>query len=246
MSASAAVLKAESRLFVREPVSLFWIVAFPTILLTILGLIPAFRENSPDLGGRRVVDLYVPVTVLLALIMSGLQALPPVLAGYRERGILRRMSTTPVRPASLLGAQIVLHGAGALGAALLAILVGRLAFGVALPGHLLGYAVALVLATLSALAMGAAIASLARTTKGTAVVGSIFFFPMMFAAGVYVPVQVMPDALQRVLEFSPFGAASQALDEASRGDWPETAHLGVTALWTALLVWVAIRRFRWE
>ncbi|MFF5262452.1 ABC transporter permease [Actinomadura viridis] len=246
MSASAAVLKAESRLFFREPVSLFWIVAFPTVLLTILGLIPAFREHSSDLGGRRVVDLYVPVTVLLALIMSGLQALPPVLAGYRERGILRRMSTTPVRPVSLLGAQIVLHGACALGAALLAILVGRLGFGVALPGHLLGYAVALVLATLSALAMGAAIASLARTTKGTAVVGSVFFFPMMFAAGVYVPVQVMPDALQRVLEFSPFGAASQALDQASRGDWPEATHLGVTALWTALLVWVAIRRFRWE
>ncbi|TDB83082.1 ABC transporter permease, partial [Actinomadura sp. 7K534] len=129
MSAPTAVLKAELRLFLREPFSLFWIVVFPTLLLAILGLIPSFREPSAELGGNRVIDLYVPVSVLLATIMAGLMALPPVLAGYRERGILRRMSTTPVRPAALLAAQIALHFAAALVSALLAIATGRLAFG---------------------------------------------------------------------------------------------------------------------
>jgi hypothetical protein len=146
--ASAALLKSEARLFGREPGSLFWIVVFPTVLLTILGLIPSFREADASIGGRRVIDLYVPVAVLLAIIMAGLQAMPPILTGYRERGILRRMSTTPVRPASLLTAQIVLHGAAALCSAVLAMAVGRVAFGVALPEQLFGYALALVLATL--------------------------------------------------------------------------------------------------
>lgn len=142
MAASTAVLKAELRLFLREPFSLFWIVAFPTVLLVLLGLIPSFREPSADLGGSRVIDLYVPVNVLLAMIMAGIQALPPVLSGYRERGILRRMSTTPVRPGSLLAAQIVLHFAAALVSALLVIAVGRLAFGVALPGQIPGHLLA--------------------------------------------------------------------------------------------------------
>lgn len=109
---SLAVLRTEARLFLREPGSLFWILAFPTVLMTILGLIPSFREHDDAFGGRRVIDLYVPVAVLLAMIMAGLQAMPPVLTGYRERGILRRMSTTPVRPSTLLGAQIALHGGG--------------------------------------------------------------------------------------------------------------------------------------
>ncbi|MFC5748881.1 ABC transporter permease [Actinomadura rugatobispora] len=246
MSASTAVLKAESRLFSREPYTLFWLVGFPTLLLVILGLIPSFREHSADLGGRRVIDLYVPIVVLLALIVAGIQALPPVLAGYRENGILRRMSTTPVRPGSLLGAQILLHLAGGLASAILAIAVGRLVFGVALPEHVPGYLVALALAATSAIATGAAIAAVSPNTKVTTVVGSVVFFPSLFTAGVWVPVQVLPDLLRRIVEFTPSGAASQALDMASRGDWPDWTHLGVTALWAVLLIAAAIRWFRWE
>ncbi|MER6172315.1 ABC transporter permease [Streptosporangium sp. NPDC001681] len=246
MSASTAVLKSEIRLFGRELGSLFWIIGFPTLLLTILGLIPSFREADPALGGLRVIDLYVPVVVLLAMIMAGLQAMPPVLTGYRERGILRRMSTTPVRPVSLLGVQIVLHGAAALCAAVVAMAVGRLAFDVALPGQLFGYALALVLTTLGALAMGATIAALSRTTKISAALGSAVFFPAMFTAGVWFPVQAMPDILRRIVEFTPFGAASQALNQAAAGDWPGWSHLGVTALWTVILLGAASRWFRWE
>jgi ABC-2 type transport system permease protein len=244
--ASTAVLKAELRLFLREPFSLFWIVAFPTVLLAILGLIPSFREPSADLGGSRVIDLYVPVNVLLAMIMAGIQALPPVLSGYRERGILRRMSATPVRPAALLAAQIVLHFAAALVSALLVIAVGRLAFGVALPGQVPGYLLALLLGALGALALGAAVTAVTPTTKATTVVGSVVFFPAMFLAGVWVPVQAMPDVLQRIVEYFPFGAASQALNQAAEGGWPDWTHLGVTAAWAAVLIAAAVRWFRWE
>ncbi|XRQ15018.1 ABC transporter permease [Actinomadura welshii] len=245
-AAYTAVLKAELRLFLREPFSLFWIIAFPTVLLTILGLIPSFREPSPDLGGDRVIDLYVPVSVLLATIMAGLMALPPVLAGYRERGILRRMSTTPVRPAALLAAQIALHFTAALLSALLVIATGRLAFGVDLPGHPPGYLLALLLGALSALALGSAITAVTPTAKATNVVGTIVFFPMMFLAGVWVPVQAMPELLRHIVEYFPFGAASQALDQAAGGDWPAWPHLGVTAAWAAILIAGAIRWFRWQ
>jgi ABC-2 type transport system permease protein len=242
----AAVLRVETRLFLREPGSLFWILAFPTVLLTILGLIPTFREADESLGGRRVIDLYVPVSVLLGMIMAGLQAMPPVLTGYRERGILRRMSTTPVRPSALLTAQIALHGAASLGSAVLVIAVGRIAFGVRLPGQLLGYLVALVLATVCCLALGATICALSRTSKVTAAVGSVAYLVMMFTAGVWVPVQAMPDTLRRIVQVTPFGAAAQALDQAARGNWPAWAYLGVTALWCVLLGAAATRMFRWE
>jgi ABC-2 type transport system permease protein len=246
MSASVAVLRSEARLFRRELGGLFWMVIFPTLLLTILGLIPSFRAADESLGGRRVIDLYVPVAVLLAMIVAGVQAMPSVLTGYRERGILRRMSVTPIRPISLLTAQIVLHAAAALGSAVLVIAVGRLAFKVALPGQLVGYAVALLLATLSALALGSTVSAVSRTTKISAAIGSVVFFPMMFTAGVWTPVQAMPDTLQRIVQLSPFGAAAQALDQAAVGHWPSWSHLGVTALWAAALVGAASRWFRWE
>ncbi|WP_326767942.1 ABC transporter permease [Streptomyces sp. NBC_01591] len=245
-SARKAVLRSETRLFLREPGALFWIVVFPTALLTILGLIPSFREHTDDLGGRRVIDLYVPVAVLLAMIMSGLQAMPPVLTGYRERGILRRMSTTPVRPSALLTAQIALHGAAALGSAVLAMAVGRVAFGVELPGRPVAYVLALLLSTASVLTLGALLCALSRTTKAAAAISSVVNLLMMFTAGVWIPVQSMPDTLRNIVRFTPFGAASEALDRAASGNWPGFTQLGVMVLWTALVTLLATRLFRWE
>ncbi|MGW1432877.1 ABC transporter permease [Streptomyces sp. NPDC002431] len=245
-SAHRAVLRAETRLFLREPGSLFWIMVFPSVLLVILGLVPSFREHTDELGGRRVIDLYVPVAVLLGMIMAGLQAMPPVLTGYRERGILRRMSTTPVRPSALLTAQIALHAVAALGSAVLAMAVGRIGFGVALPGQPAGYAVALLLAVASVLALGSLLCALARTAKASAALGSVVYLVTMFTAGVWIPVQSMPDTLRTIVRFTPFGAASEALNRAASGSWPELTQLGVTALWAALVAFLATRLFRWE
>lgn len=241
-----AVLRSEARLFLREPGSLFWVLAFPSLLLTIIGLIPSMREASEGLDGRRVVDVYVPVVALLAMITGGLQAMPHQLTSYRERGVLRRMSTTPVGPSSLLTAQMVVQGAAMLVAVLLAMTVGRVAFGVALPTNALGYLGVLLLTLASSLAIGAALSAVAPTTRAATTLGTVVFFPSMFTAGVWVPVQAMPELLRSIVEVTPIGAASQALDQAAGGDWPSVTHLAVVTLWAVLTGVAAIRWFRWE
>ncbi|MFF5980242.1 ABC transporter permease [Streptomyces olindensis] len=243
---STAVLRTETRLLRREPGSVFWILLFPTLLLVILGSLPSFRQPDADFGGLRPVDGYVPVAVLLGLIVGGIQAMPQTLTGYRERGILRRMSTTPVRPSALLSAQMVVYGGAALTSALLALAVGRTAFAVRLPEQPFGYGLALLLTVLAALALGAVISSLSRTTKIAGAIGTAVFFPAMFCAGVWLPVQTMPDVLARAVGFTPFGAAAEALNQAAAGDWPGWDHLGVVAAWTVLLTAAAARWFRWE
>ncbi|MYQ48548.1 ABC transporter permease [Streptomyces sp. SID4985] len=243
---NTAVLRTEFRLFRREPGAVFWILLFPTLLLVVLGSIPSFRESDDALGGQRLIDVYVPVAVLISLIMAGVQSMPQALTGYRERGILRRMSATPVRPAALLTAQMTVQGAAALCSALLALAVGRIAFGVRLPEQPLGYLAALALAALAALALGSVVAAVSGTTKIAGAVGTMVFFPMMFCAGLWLPVQSMPHTLARIVGVTPFGAAARALGEAATGHWPGWEHLGVLALWTVLLTAAAARWFRWE
>ncbi|WP_330264362.1 ABC transporter permease [Streptomyces griseorubiginosus] len=243
---NTAVLRTEVRLFRREPGALFWILLFPTLLLVILGSIPSFRNHDADLGGLRTIDVYVPVAVLLGLIVGGLQSMPQTLTGYRERGILRRMSTTPVRPTALLTAQMTVYGGAALASALLALAVGRFAFAVRLPEQPLGYLLALVLAVLAALALGAVVSALSRTTKIAGAIGSAVFFPAMFCAGVWAPVQTMPHVLARIVGYTPFGAAAEALNRAAAGHWPGWTHVGVLVVWTLLLTGAASRWFRWE
>ncbi|MDX3247746.1 ABC transporter permease [Streptomyces sp. ME18-1-4] len=243
---STAVLKTEVRLFRREPGAVFWILLFPTLLLVILGSIPSFRQHQADLGGLRTVDVYVPVAVLLGLIVGGLQSMPQTLTGYRERGILRRMATTPVRPDSLLSAQMLVYGGASLASALLVLVVGRLGFDVPVPKQPFGYALALLLAVLVALALGSVVAALSRTTKIAGAIGSAVFFPSMFCAGVWAPVQTMPHVLARIVGCTPFGAAAQALNQAAAGHWPGWSHLGVLVVWILLLTGAAGRWFRWE
>ncbi|MER5439572.1 ABC transporter permease [Streptomyces sp. NPDC002790] len=245
-SVDRAVLKAEFTLFRREAGSLIGILLFPVALLVILGSIPSFREADAGLGGIRLVDAYVPVTVLLGMIAGGIQSMPPIITGYRERGILRRMSTTPVRPTAVLGAQMGIHGVAVLVSVAVCLAVGRIAFDVALPQQIAGYLLALLLSVVVSLALGALIASRARTTKISNAIGSVVFFPAMFCAGVWLPVQAMPDTLAHIVELTPFGAAAQALNQAAAGDWPAWSHLLVLAVWAVGLTGVAARWFRWE
>lgn len=243
---TTSVLRTETRLFVREPMSVFWLLLFPTALLCILGAIPSMRENSDDLGGRSVVDLYVGVTVLLSMIVAGIQTMPQVLITYRERQVLRRLRTTPVSPASLLLAQVVVHLVAVVLSSVLVLVVGRVVFGAPLPGSAPGYLVAYLLAVLVSFAIGALITAVSPNTRVGVPIGMAFFFPAMFTAGVYIPVQGMGGTLRDLVGLTPHGAASEALHSATIGSFPAGADLAVMAAWTVALGLIAVRSFRWE
>lgn len=246
MSAFAALTRTEGRLFLREPVGVFFTVLFPSLLVGILGAVPSFREPADDLGGLRVIDLYVPIAVALSLAMVALSALPTVLAGYRERGVLRRMSTTPVPPWMLLAAQLVVGLVTAVVALILVTVLARVAFDVPLPGQIAGFVVAFLLAAAALFAIGLFVSALVPNGKAGNAVGTLLFFPLMFFAGLWLPRASMPGALRRVSDITPLGAGVQALQDATHGSWPQPLHLAVLAGYLVIFGAAAATWFRWE
>lgn len=243
---TVAVLRAEARLFGREPGTLFYILLFPVVLLSILGAIPSFREDDPALGGLAVVDLYVPVTVLLSMIMAALMAMPSIVMAYREAGVLRRLRTTPIRPATILVVQVLLHAVTVAGSSTLLLTVGQLVFGTPLPQSWPAYILAYGLALVATFSLGAAITAVSPNARAAAVLGSLAFFGSMFTAGVYLPVQAMGGLLRRIVEFTPLGAASEAMNAAMLGSWPDIQDLLVVTAWGLFLALVSVQAFRWE
>jgi ABC-2 type transport system permease protein len=242
----AKLTLTELRLLLREPLPAFFSLLFPSILVVILGSIPDFREPSPDLGGSRMIDLYVGIAITLTLATLGLQFAPAVLAQYREKGILRRLATTPVSPLVLLGAQLAASLATAVVSGALVLAVGRIVFDVPLPPQFAGFVLAYVLAALGVFAIGLSIAAVAPTGKAANAVGTLLFFPSMFFAGLWTPREVMPKVLQTIGDFTPLGAGERALHEAMTGHWPSL--LSATVLVGYLLVFGlgAARLFRWS
>ena len=237
---------SELRLLLREPMVAFFAVVFPTVLVIILGSIPSFREPSPDLGGLRVIDLYVPITLALILAMLGLQTTPAVLATYREKGVLRRLATTPARPIALLGAQLLTSLATAVFSAALVLLVGRFVFDVALAENMAAYVLSFLLGAAAVFAVGLLIAALASTGKAANAFGTILFFPSMFFAGLWAPREVMPDMVQRIGDFTPLGAGERALHEAFTGSWPALISLVVMVGYVLVFGVASAKLFRWE
>ena len=239
MSASTAVLRTEARLFRREPGALFWILAFPTLLLAILGLIPSFRKADPASAACRTVDLYVPVVVLLAA-DHGRAAGHAARSSPATGSAASCAACRPLRcdPSALLAAQIVLNGAAALGSA-----VARDGRGpprlrcARCPRQPLGYSLALLLATLGALALGRrdlrALPHHEDRQRGRHRPCSSRRCSPRGCGCRSRPCRTSCAASSASPRSAP---PPQALNQAAAGDWPSWSHLGVLALWTVLLI----------
>jgi ABC-2 type transport system permease protein len=171
-------------------------------------------------------------------------ALPIRLATYREKGVLRRLATTPVQPGTLLAAQLVIYVAVAVTAMCLLVVVGQLAFAVPLPQHLFGFLAAFFLGMSSLFALGLLVAAVAPTARASAALALPMYFLAMFLGGVYVPRMFLPDFLIRIGEYTPPGV--QALLDAWTGTSPQPLQLAILATITVVASIEAARLFRWE
>jgi len=245
-SAFRRLAVTEFRLFLREKAAVFWGIAFPVVLLIIFGSIPAFHKPAKALGGLTYLQAYVPILIAIVVAMLALNWLPSVLAGYRERGILRRLATTPVGPARMLGAQLALQVVLTAANVIVILAVARLGYGVGLPRQAAGFVLALILAVPALLAIGLVLSALAPNGRVAQTIGSLLFFPMMFFAGLWLPIAAMPASLRHISHFTPLGAAVQALGDATAGQWPHPPQLAAMAAYAAVFGAAAIKLFRWE
>jgi ABC-2 type transport system permease protein len=243
-SAFRNLVSTEAKLLVREIIPLLWGVGFPMVLLSVMGAFSHGAEKS--LGGFSLVASYEPILIAFTCSTFALQGLPAVLAGYRERGILRRLNATPVGAGRLLGAQLTVNLSVTLIATLGILVVGAAAFGVPLPHQPAGFIVALVLTSAAMLALGLLIASLAGNGRVAGAVGSMLFLPLMFFAGLWMPQATMPAGLRRVGDDTPLGAAVAALQHSMAGQWPPASTLAVLACYPVVFGLLAWRLFRWE
>ena len=178
-------------LYAREPISVFFTLAFPPMLVVLFG---AIYGNAPleILGGRGSMDVSMPAYTALILGTVGFMGIPITISAYRETGVLRRFQAAGVRSVTYIIADVTANLIMTLLGMCGLLVVGWLLYHVSFEGRAIDVIVAVVFGGLAMFSCGYMIASLARGARTAQVVGMVIFYPMMFLSGAGIPLEVLP------------------------------------------------------
>ncbi|EOM76311.1 ABC transporter permease [Rhodococcus rhodnii] len=245
LRALATLVRAEARMVARDTAGLVLPLTMPVLILVMNGA-AASGEELPGAGGLTPFDVYV-VPIVFAVVMGtiGVINMPSFLAAYRRSGVLKRLSATPLRPSSILVAQVTVSAAQTIVGLAIAWVVAVFGFGAQLPRSAWLAAGVLVLAAAAMYGLGAIVAAVAPTPNSSVAIGLVTFFAIGATGGMFGGVASLPEPIARVGEYLPFGAATSALEAVWLGDSPNVAGLLALAAWALGGLAVGARVFRW-
>jgi ABC-2 type transport system permease protein len=236
----------EAKLFLREKAALIGVFGLPVALVIGFGLIPGFSDPQKGLSDQIGTEYIAGLGVAIVLASLGLTGVPMVIGQYRQRGILRRLGVTPVRPLTLLLADLTVWAASAVLSVALVVAVVRFAFHVPVPAAAGWFVLSVGLGIASLFALGMLAAAVSPTARGAAGIGWLLFFPNMFLAGIYFPTEEMSPVMRQVGNLTPLGSALHAVRDSWMGIDPRLEYLGIMAAWALVAGTLAARFFRWE
>ena len=129
----------------------------------------------------------------------------------------------------------------------LIIVVARLGFGVPARWSPALGSPSRLLAAAALLAIGLLITALAPGRGPAAAIGTVLFFPLMFFAGLWLPIPSMPAVLQNISHATPLGAAWESFQDGVPRSLPVRAAAAASwrpTRWHA--GWPRPGWFRWE
>ena len=220
------------------------------INLSLSGSPPALEVGYENLQTDNVgtAAYFVPSILAMALMQLGVFAAIP-LVSQREKGILKRLSATPLSRATLVGSNVLMRLAIALLQTLAILGIGAVLFSVVIIGSPFVAAGLIVLGALTFLSIGYLIASYARTEEAANALASVVQFPLMFLSGIFFPINFMPGWLQPIAAFLPLTYLGDALRQVMVGGSAYAPlHIDVLVLvgWLAACLLLSARFFRWQ
>jgi len=212
---------------------------------------PLFTINkqSTNAFNFRYIEFLLPGIIAMAVMQMSVFSVAFVFAQYREKGILKRLMATPMRPYQFVTANIITRLTMSVAQAVIFIVIGILSFHIHVYGAYWLLALCIVLGALMFLGLGFTISGLSKTVDTVPVLANITVFPMLFLGSVFFPTASMPFWLQPVADNLPLTFFAQSLRSVMNdGVGPmdiERQLIGMT-VWAVLLITLATITFRFQ
>ncbi|MDQ3379939.1 MAG: ABC transporter permease [Actinomycetota bacterium] len=236
-------LAYEQRIFWRSREAAVFVFIFPLLLYTLLGSV-----YSDEIDGVPSADLLLVGLFGYGAANTAFGGLAIILVGRRETGVLKRLRSTPLPPATYLTA--VLSSTLLVFAlqAVCLVLLGRFVFGASAPANWLGFAGAVVLGVACFAGLGVGAASLIRSAEGVSAVVNVLLLPMAFLSGSFGPTDDYPgflDAIASVLPLTYFLDIVNGVYLEGESLFADPKALALVAAWGAAGLVIALSRFSW-
>ncbi|MFO0578088.1 MAG: ABC transporter permease [Polyangia bacterium] len=235
----------ELRLFLREPIALFFTLFFPLLLLFIFG---TAWGAEPVGRGFRYVDVYVPGLFAMLIANLGLMSIPIVLSEYRTMGILKRYLVSPVPVGFFLLAHVLVQVMIFILVAAAVLLVAIFGYHIRFGGGIFSLAAMLLVSMGAFFSVGFLLGCAPLPVRTIQSTGAAVFFIQLFTSGSVVPREKFPLWMQKATHFMPMTKMVAPTTQIWMGDsitqhGSSVLYLGVMTL---LAVVLSYRIFRVE
>lgn len=198
-----------------------------------------FNLQTEEVNSRNLTyfDFLLPGVVALAIMQMSVFSVAFVFADYKEKGVLKRLLATPMRPWHFVTANVVTRLLVAVLQAAILIAVGVLVFNANVIGSYFLVLLCVLLGSVMFLGLGFTISGLANTVETVPAIANLIVFPMLFLGGTFFPLSSMPDWLQGIVKYLPLSYLSHSIREVmTRG--AGLSDIGSDLLW--MLGWAVV------
>jgi ABC-2 type transport system permease protein len=204
-------------------------------------------ETSIRTGHYRFIEFFVPGIIAMSVMTSSLSGAVNMNAELRQKGVIRKLSTTPITRTDWILSNILYQFVLSIICTMAILVVSYAVFSVRLQINA-WLLVFIVLAVFAFGGIGMMLTRVANEAESAAAAANFIMFPMMFLSGSFFPLELMPGFLQTIARILPLYYVNEGL-RASMVFVDNTAALRYAAtigVFAAVAFVLGINTTRWE
>lgn len=167
----------------------------------------------------------------------------------KQRGVLRRYHTTPLKVWQYFAGNVVSNGVAGVLAAGLMFIAAVIVFDLNMRGDYFSLFALIIIGATMLFGIGLAIGGWAKNENQAAPLAQLVTLPMMFLSGVFFPIFLMPDILQKITKYIPLTPVVEGVRlivTEGKTIFEIGPQLTIILIWTVVVYIIAFRVFRWE
>jgi ABC-2 type transport system permease protein len=204
-------------------------------------------QTTVNTEQTKYVDFLIPGLIGFSILVSPMFSLVNISSEYKKTKLFKQLSLTPLTKMEWLASKVMWYITLTVVSFLLMSLVGILAFGahITLTVWLIPF---LILGPTLFASLGMLVGTITKNPETAGVIGNIVTFPMMFLAGTFFPISIMPPYLQSIAHVLPLYYIIEGLNNVMvYGNYNGALiDLIVVGIITLIIFFAAIRLFKWR